>query len=86
MFLGIVNSLNIIDINETASIFIKFVVCLGNNLLSEWVHWSSEDSNEFVIVDSAASINIEVLEKSFNFSIGETEHIILQCLSEFIDI
>lgn len=69
MFLAIVNSLNIIDINETAFIFIKFVVSLGNNLLSEWVHWSSEDSNEFIIVNSAASINIEILEKDFNFRI-----------------
>jgi hypothetical protein len=62
MLRSIVNSFNVVDIKIAVTIFVQLFESLCNKLLSEWVHGSSESSDELIIVNCATSVHIEVTE------------------------
>jgi len=76
MFIGFVNTSDIVDVNPTVTVSIKFFESLSNDLLSCHVHWSSDSSDELIIGDGTGAINIEVLEEGSVFGCGETEFVI----------
>ena len=84
MLVGLVDSSDIIDVNPSVTIFVKLGECLHDNLLSGWVHWSSDSSDELIVGDGATSINIEVGEDDSEFLLVESEHEISACLGELV--
>jgi hypothetical protein len=86
VLLGRVDSFDIIDVNPAIAIAIKLVKGLGDQLLAASIHRSSHSTNEFIIIDSATAVIVEVIVKSANLGIGETKHVILHSFGEFIKI
>src|SRR4051812_32778100 len=84
--LGTVDTLDIIDINIAVAVLVELSVGLSYKSLSTGVHGTSDDSEEFIVVDSTTSINIEIVEEALNFRVVETEHVVLHGLGELVDI
>lgn len=46
-----VDSLDIIDVDPSASVFVQLLEGLTDKLLSSLVHWSTDASNELIVVN-----------------------------------
>ena len=57
---------------------------LHDNLLSGWVHGTSDGSNELIVRDGATGINIEVVEEGLLLWLGESETVFGKSLAELI--
>jgi len=62
MFSGVVDASDIIDVNPTISVFIKFLVGFLNNLLSSWVHWATDCSDKLIEFNYTTLIEIKIAE------------------------
>jgi hypothetical protein len=76
MFVSLVNSSNIIDIDPSISVFVKLIESLSNHAFSCLIHWSSNSSNKLIVRDLTTAINIEVFEKQIVFYLGESKLVI----------
>lgn len=83
VLVGFVYTSDIVDINPAVTIGIELLESLGNNLSSSHVHWASDGSNEFVISDLTAGVNVEVVEDGTAFSLGETKLVVVEGFEEF---
>jgi len=81
-----VYTLDVIDVNVSVSILVKFVKSLGYRLLSVSVHRSSNGSDEFIIANRLASVYVEVGIETFDFGIAEAKHVIFHGLGKLVDI
>jgi len=81
-----VNTFDIVDINITIAILIKFDVGLSYKLPSRWVHGSPQVSKELIIVHLTTSITIKVSIEGLNFRVREAKHVVFHSLGELIEI
>lgn len=68
---------------DTISVFIKDTESLSDEVSSEFVHFTSNTSDEFVNAEDARLINVEFSEDSSGFIIVEVDLVILEGLGEF---
>jgi hypothetical protein len=69
--LGIVDSLNVVDVNEATAISVNLVESLTNQLLPEAVNGSSQDSDELIVVNRTISISIKSVKKHFDILVAK---------------
>ena len=86
MLLGIVGSSDIIDVNITRTILIQNIEGLHCNLLSGWVHFTSNHSKEFIIGDFSTSISIEKGEDFWNLSCVHTNSEVVHAFLELFSV
>ena len=86
MLVGNINTSDIGNINPSGIISIELFEALSNNLLSLWVHWASDSSNEFIKSNISASVHVEVCEELLDFTLGKSKHVIGHSFSEFVFI
>jgi len=49
VLVGLVNASDIVDVDPAVAILIKLLESLHDNLLSGWVHGTSDGSNELIV-------------------------------------
>jgi len=84
VFVGSIDTTNVVDIDPTVAILVQLFESKSNDLLSIWVHWSTNGTDELIEFDDATAVEIEVAEELLDFTLGETKHIISDGLSELI--
>jgi hypothetical protein len=80
---GIIGVLDVVNINISIVILVNLIKSLLDNSLSVGVHWSSDGSNELVVLDETTLVIIEVVEESNNLVIRESEHVVSHSFLEF---
>jgi hypothetical protein len=81
---GIVDSSNIVNINESVLISIQSTIGRHNDLLSLGWHWTSDSGDEFIELDGTTAIEIKVVEELGDFLIIKAEHVIVHGLGELL--
>jgi len=82
--LGIVDSSNIVNINESVLVSIQSTIGRHNNLLSLGWHWTSDSGDEFIELDGTTAIEIKVVEELGDFLIIKAKHVIVHGLGELL--
>ena len=86
MSAGIVDTLDIFDVNPAVAISIESSISLHDNLLSSLVHGASNSSDELVVLEETGSIVVEVVEELLHLTLGEAEHEVTASLGELVFI
>lgn len=84
MLLGVVNTLNIVDVNPAVSILVELLVSLHDNIYAVLVHRTTDAADEFIEVDEAGVVGVEVGEELLHLAFSEAEHVVTACLGELI--
>lgn len=63
---GIVHSLNVTELDNTAAVLVQLVESPYGNVLSELIHGAADNAEELFIVNCAASISVEDSESLLN--------------------
>ena len=78
------NVIDVVDVDPSAAILVKLLEGQGNDLLSIWVHWTTDSADELVELDETAAVKIKVAKELLDLTLGETEHVIGDGLSELV--
>lgn len=83
VLLCVVDTLDIANIDDTTAIFVHLIEGLHCNTSPGLVHFTSDCSEEFVVVNATATISIESLECDRNFLFSESHSQFSHGLGEF---
>lgn len=86
MFGGIVDSNHVLKFKETVAISVHLFECFLNNLPSNRIHFTSNDSKELIIVDFSVLIDIHIAEKSTDFLLSQPNLKVSHCLIKFVGV
>ena len=86
MATGVVNVADIVVVDLSATILVKFLVGAFDKSDALGIHGAFHDSQKFVIVDCAIIVLVKSLEKRLNIDVGEVEAGLLAPLSELLKI
>jgi hypothetical protein len=84
MLLCVVDTCDVVNVNEAITIFVQLLESLADNTLPEFVHGTSDNSQEFVIFNQAIAVQVKFTEKDLNFALTESKHVIRHTLRELI--
>jgi uncharacterized membrane protein YbjE (DUF340 family) len=84
--LGIISLFNIVQIQDATLILVHDCESFLTEVNSELVHFSSNSSQKFIIVDTSTSISIKDLEESLAVCISNTSSKISDCFLELLKI
>jgi hypothetical protein len=79
-----VNTTEVVNVNVTISIGIKFGEGLTNKGFAVGVHGAADQAKELIVFDKARMVVVEGSEEGGEFSLGEAKHVVLHSLCEFI--
>ncbi len=69
----IVNTLNVSDIDDTATVLVQDSKSLHSQGFSELVHLTTDTSQELLIVNCAVTITVELSQDNFDLVRSETD-------------
>jgi len=84
MLVSSVNTAEIVNVNVTISIGIKFGEGLTSKGFAVGVHGAADHAKELIVFDKTRVVVVEGAEKGGEFSLGEAKHVILHSLCELI--
>jgi len=84
MFARVVDTANVVDVDEATLILVENSESLGNDGLAVGVHWTADGADEFVVFNEAASIVVKEAKQTANLALAEAKHVVLHGLVEFI--
>jgi len=79
-----VDSTDVVDVDETTTVLVEDVEGLGNDLLSVLVHWSTDGSEELVVLKETTAVDVHVGVEGLDFTLSESKHVISHSLAEFV--
>jgi hypothetical protein len=82
--LAIVNSSQVVDVDVSISILVKFGKSLVNHLSASCIHGSTDLAQKFVVLDDSIPVSVESFEKLSQFGLVETKHKVSHCLGELV--
>ena len=82
----VVDTLNVVKFNHAILILVENLEGLLDKDLSEFVHFTSDDSEEFVVVDGAVTIAIEDVEQASCFFLIESNPEIFDSFPKFLNL
>ena len=86
VLLGVVGLLDVVKVENSASVFVHDAKGFLANVFSEFVHFTSDTSEEFFVVNSARSVSVEDSEESLAVRLLETNSEVSDGLLEFVHV
>lgn len=83
---NVVGLCDIIELNNTVSVFVKLGERHHNEVLSALVHLSTDTSEEFLVGNSAVVVFVEVFEDAFKFRRAEFVAVFTETPHEFVAV
>jgi hypothetical protein len=84
VLLGVVDTLDIVDVDPAVAILVELFVSLEDDLLAILAHGTADAADEFVEVDEARVVDIEVGEQLLHLTFSEAEHVVTASLGELV--
>ena len=84
VLLGVVDSTDVVDVDEAGAVLVEDVVSLGDDGFAVGVHWATDSADEFVVLNESTLVVVEEREESADFTLAESEHVILHGLVELV--
>ena len=86
MLACIVDLLDLIDVNDAASVCVKFAKCRLDQIPPELIHGPTYPAEELVVVDLATSVSVEGGVYLSGLCLGHFNPEVMARLDEFIDV
>ncbi len=86
VMLGIIDILEIIELNDPIAVFVKLLESPLNELLSLRIHLSNDDSEEFIVADRSIMIEVKDAEQDLSLILGQLDSVVLEGFEKFLGI